>query len=87
MWRNTAQEKIQKINNFPLPIPEEIATEKIEKYKSLIKQLRAEILKLRTYPISEPWCSHCMRKGLTYVIKGESIFFVHPGIEEDIETS
>ena len=44
MWRNTAQEKIQKIKNFPLPIPQEIVTEKIEKYESLIKQLRAEIL-------------------------------------------
>ena len=30
MWRNTAQEKIQKIKNFPL-IPQEIVTEKIEK--------------------------------------------------------
>ena len=44
MWRNTAQEKIQKIKNFPLPIPQKIVTEKIEKYESLIKQLRAEIL-------------------------------------------
>ena len=84
MWRNTAQEKIQKIKNFPIPIPQEIATEKIEKYESLIKQLRAEILKLRTYPIPEPWGSHCMRKELTHLIKGEFIFFVHPGIEEDM---
>ena len=30
MWRNTAQEKIQKIKNFPKPIPEEIVTETIE---------------------------------------------------------
>ena len=84
MWRNTAQEKIQKIKNFPLPIPQEIVTEKIEKYESLIKQLRAEILKLRTYPIPEPWGSHCMRVELTYLMKGEFIFFVHPGIEEDM---
>ena len=84
MWRNTAQEKIQKIKNFPLPIPQEIVTEKIDKYESLIKQLRAEILKLRTYPIPEPWGSHCMRKELTYLIEGEFIFFVHPGIEEDM---
>ena len=84
MWRNTAQEKIQKIKNFPLPIPQEIVTEKIEKYESLIIQLRAEILKLRTYPIPEPWGSHCMRVELTYLMKGEFIFFVHPGIEEDM---
>ena len=84
MWRNTAQEKIQKIKNFPLPIPQKIVTEKIEKYESLIIQLRAEILKLRTYPIPEPWGSHCMRVELTYLMKGEFIFFVHPGIEEDM---
>ena len=84
MWRNTAQEKIQKMKNFPLPIPQEILTEKIEKYESLIIQLRAEILKLRTYPIPEPWGSHCMRVELTYLMKGEFIFFVHPGIEEDM---
>ena len=84
MWRNTAQEKIQKIKNFPLPIPQKIVTEKIEKYESLIKQLRAEILKLRTYPIPEPWGSHCMRVELTYLMKGEFIFFVHPGMEEDM---
>ena len=84
MWRNTAQEKIQKIKNFPKPIPQEIIKEKIEKYESLIIQLRAEILKLRTYPIPEPWGSHCMRVELTYLMKGEFIFFVHPGIEEDM---
>ena len=84
MWRNTAQEKIQKIKNFGKLIPQEIVTEKIEKYESLIIQLRAEILKLRTYPIPEPWGSHCMRVELTYLMKGEFIFFVHPGIEEDM---
>ena len=84
MWRNTAHEKIQKIKNFPLPIPQKIVTEKIEKYESLIIQLRAEILKLRTYPIPEPWGSHCMRVELTYLMKGKFIFFVHPGIEEDM---
>ena len=84
MWRNTAQEKIERIKNFPKPIPQEIVKEKIERYEFLIKQLRAEILKLRTYPIPEPWYSHCMRKGLTHKIKGEFIFFVHPGIEADI---
>ena len=84
MCRNTAQQKIQKIKNFPIPIPQEIVTETIEKYESLIIQLRAEILKLRTYPIPEPWGSHCMRVELTYLMKGEFIFFVHPGIEEDM---
>ena len=84
MWRNTAQAKIQKIKNFGKLIPQEIVTEKIEKYESLIIQLRAEILKLRTYPIPEPWGSHCMRVELTYLMKGEFIFFVHPRIEEDM---
>ena len=73
-----------KIKNFGELIPQEIVTEKIEKYESLIIQLRAEILKLRTYPIPEPWGSHCMRVELTYLMKGEFIFFVHPGIEEDM---
>ena len=84
MWRDTAQEKIQKIKKFPLPISQELALALIEKYESLIKQPRAEILKLRTYPIPEPWRSHCMRQEVTHLIKGECIFFVHPGIEEDI---
>ena len=84
MWRNTAQEKIQKIKNFGKLIPQEIVTEKIEKYESLIIQLRAEILKLRTYPLPEPWGSYCMRVELTYLMKGEFMFFVHPGIEEDM---
>ena len=52
--------------------------------KSWIKQLRAEILKLRTYPIPEPWGSHCMREELTHLMKGEFIFFVHPRIEGDM---
>ena len=89
MWRETAKGKIEKIqinkdnpvNNF---IPAIIWNNVINKYQSLTKQLQAEILKLRTYPIPEPWCSHCMRQGLTHLIKGEFIFFVHPGIEEDM---
>ena len=76
MWRNTAQEKIEKLKNFPKHIPQEILTETIEKYESLIKHLWVKILKLRTYPIPE----HCMREELTHLIKGEFIFFVHPGI-------
>ena len=46
--------------------------------------MRAEILKLRTYPIPKPWGSHCMRVELTYLMKGEFEFFVHLGIEEDM---
>ena len=84
MWRKTAEKKIEKMKNFTKPISQEIVTETIEKYESLIKQLRAEILKLRTYPIPEPWCSFCMREGVTHMIKGEFIFFVHPGIMEDM---
>ena len=85
MWRNTAQEKIQKIKNFPKPISQEIVTEKIEIYESLIIQLRTEILKLRTYPIPEPWCSHCMRDELAHLIEFEFIFFVYPELEEDMK--
>ena len=65
-------------------IPAIIWNNIINKYQSLTKQLQAEILKLRTYPIPEPWCSYVMRRGLTHMIKGEFIFFVHPGIEEDM---
>ena len=63
-----------KNKELPLPISQEIVTEKIEKYESLIKQLRAEILKLRTYPIPEPWGSHCMREELTYVLNLRLLF-------------
>ena len=83
MWRETAKEKIIRIQTRKY-IPELIGENIIKKYESLIKQLQAEILKLRTYPIPEPWCSQCMREGLTHLIKGEFIFFVHPGIEEDM---
>ena len=76
-------ENTKTYNKFRQQIPREIVTETIEKYEFLIKQLRAEIFKMRTYPIPEPWCSHCMREELTHLIKGEFIFFVHPGIEED----
>ena len=84
MWRETAKEKIIRIQASREIIPELIVENITKKYESLIKQLQAEILKLRTYPIPEPWCSQCMREGLTHLIKGEFIFFVHPGIEEDM---
>ena len=82
IWRETAEEKIQKIRNSSLPKGIEI--EIVSKYDFLLKQLRAEILKLRTYPIPEPWCSRAMRVGMTHLIEGEFIFFIHPGIEEDM---
>ena len=86
MWRETAKGKISKIQLIKKNdvIPEIIKVNITNKYKSLVKQLQAEILKLRTYPIPEPWCSYTMRQGLTHVIEGEFIFFVHPGIEEDM---
>ena len=85
MWRETAEQKIEIIQNRINPkIPQPVEDSIVNKYKTLIKQLKAEILKLRTYPIPEPWCSECMRKGLTHMIKGEFIFFVHPSINEDI---
>ena len=84
MWRETAKEKIIRIQVLREDIPDLIVENILKKYESLIKQLQAEILKLRTYPIPEPWGSRFMREGLTHVIKGEFIFFVHPGIEEDM---
>ena len=84
MWRNAAQEKIDKIKTFPQRIPQQIMQEIKQKYESLMKELRAEILKRRTYPILEPWCSYCMRKGLSHLMQGEFIFLVYPGIEEDM---
>ena len=47
-------------------------------------QLKAEILKLRTYPIPEPWCSFLMRKGMTHTIEGEFVFYVWPEVNEDM---
>ena len=85
MWRKTAEKKIEKIENQLEPkLPKPIAQTIVWKYEFLIKQLRAEILKLRTYPIPEPWCSCLMRKGVTHMIEGEFIFFVHPRIMEDM---
>ena len=86
MWRNAVQEKLDKIKTFSQRIPQQIMQEKKQKYESLMKELRAEILKLRTYPILEPWCSYCMRKGLSHLMQGEFIFLVYPGIEEDMRS-
>ena len=62
MWRKTAEEKIEKIPNQLRPkLPRPIEKEVVKVYKSLIKELKTEILKMRTYPIAEPWCSFCMR--------------------------
>ncbi|KAI6653446.1 hypothetical protein LOD99_3665 [Oopsacas minuta] len=41
---------------------------------------------MRTYPIPEHWCSSCMKKGMTHLIEGEFIFYVHPEIEEDMKS-
>ena len=81
MWRDTAREKIDKIQkkqnyNVPKPIQDQI----IDRYESLVKQLKAEILKLRTYPIPE-----AMREGLTHAIEGEFIFIVSPGLMEEMK--
>ena len=85
MWRETAEEKIGKMMLIQKIFPQEIVKNIVQIYESLIKQLRAEILKLRTYPIPEPWCSEVMREGLTHVIKGEFIFFVHPRLMEEMK--
>ena len=85
MWKETAEEKISKLKaTLNLNLQQQIDTAIVEKYESLIRQLRAELLKLRTYPIPEPWCSRTMRIGMTYIIQGNFIFFVHPRIKEDM---
>ena len=86
MWKETAEEKIEKIQNqlepkLPAPIEKEI----VRIYESLLKQLKAEILKLRTYPIPEDWCSNAMRKGATHLIEGNFIFFVWPDLMEEMK--
>ena len=86
MWKETAEEKIEKIQNqlepkLPAPIEKEI----VRIYESLLKQLKAEILKLRTYPIPEDWCSDAMRKGATHLIEGNFIFFVWPDLMEEMK--
>ena len=43
--------------------------------KFVIKQLRGEILKLRTYPIPEPWRPHCMRQEVTHLKRESSYSF------------
>ena len=84
MWRETAKQKIEKLQKMQ-KLPQLIEKEITDIYRDLIKRLQAEILKLRTYPIPEPWCSLLMRKKLTYMMKGEFIFFIHPQINEDMK--
>ena len=84
MWRETAKNKIEKLRKMQ-KLPIFIKKGIIDIYRDLIKRLKAEILKLRTYPIPEPWCSLLMRVKLTYMMKGEFIFFIHPQINEDMK--
>ena len=86
MWKETAEEKIENIHArlttiFAKPIEREL----IKRYGILIKKLRTEVLKLRTYSMPETWCSYLMREGLIHLIKGEFIFYVYPEVEGDIK--
>ncbi|KAI6656750.1 hypothetical protein LOD99_16053 [Oopsacas minuta] len=86
MWKETAEQKIDKIQNRIVPkLPKPIESVIVKRYESLRLRLKAEILKMRTYPIPEPWCSKCMRKGMKYFIDGEFIFYVDPEIEEEMK--
>ncbi|KAI6656729.1 hypothetical protein LOD99_16033 [Oopsacas minuta] len=86
MWKETAEEKILRIQNCMDPkLPKPIESVIVKRYESLRLRLKAEILKMRTYPIPEPWCSYCMREGMTHLIEGEFIFYVDPEIEEDMK--
>ena len=85
-WKESAEDKIDKIQNQLKPkLTKQIENIIVKRYESLRKQLKAEILKMRTYPIPEPWCSYLMKEGLTHMIEGEFIFYVNPEIEEDME--
>ena len=83
MWRETAEKKIGKLWEMEeLPLAVKVGI--INMYGDFINRLKAEILKLRTYPIPEHWCSNLMREKLTHKIKGEFVFFVCPELDEDI---
>ncbi|KAI6656716.1 hypothetical protein LOD99_16020 [Oopsacas minuta] len=85
-WKETAEEKILRIQNCMDPkLPKPIESVIVKRYESLRLRLKAEILKMRTYPIPEPWCSNCMRKGLTHLIEGEFIFYLDPEIDGDMK--
>ena len=66
-------------------LPELVEKAIISIYRALIKRLKAEILKLRTYPIPEPWCSFLMRERLNNIIETEFIFIVCPEVDEDMK--
>ncbi|KAI6649188.1 hypothetical protein LOD99_11557 [Oopsacas minuta] len=86
MWKETAEQKIHRIQNLLVPrLPKPIESVIVKRYESLRLRLKAEILKMRTYPIPEPWCSCCMRKEMTHLIEGEFIFYVDPEIKEDMK--
>ncbi|KAI6655611.1 hypothetical protein LOD99_2109 [Oopsacas minuta] len=86
MWKETAEEKIHRIQNWlELKLPKPIESVIVKRYESLRLRLKAEILKMRTYPIPEPWCSYLMRERATHLIDGEFIFYVDPEIEGDMK--
>ncbi|KAI6657190.1 TNF receptor-associated factor 4-like isoform X1 [Oopsacas minuta] len=86
LLKETAEEKIHRIQNWLVPkLPKPIESVIVKRFESLRLRLKAEILKMRTYPIPEPWCSMCMKKGMTHLIEGEFIFYVDPEIEEDMK--
>ena len=85
MWRETAEEKIKKIETKQDDsVPQLIDGEIVKIYNILIKKLKSEILKLRTYPIPEPWCSKGMQKGLIHMLENNFIFPVHPELMEEM---
>ncbi|KAI6655473.1 hypothetical protein LOD99_1972, partial [Oopsacas minuta] len=88
MWKEIAEknmDKIQGLLSHNPDIPKQIEKVIVKRYKYLRRQLKAEILKMRTYPIPEPWRSDAMQKRMTHVIEGEFIFYVDPEIEEDMK--
>ncbi|KAI6649817.1 Long-chain-fatty-acid--CoA ligase ACSBG2 [Oopsacas minuta] len=86
MWKETAEIKIHKIQKLLFPeLSKPIESVIVKRYESLKLRLKAEILRMRTYPIPEPWCSKCMTEGMTHLIDGEFIFYVDPELEEDMK--
>ncbi|KAI6653164.1 hypothetical protein LOD99_3691 [Oopsacas minuta] len=88
MWKETADKKMWLIRRLFLMRPEfpkQIGDIIVKRYESLSIKLKAEILKMRTYPIPEPWCSDCVKNGLRHAIDGEFIFYLDPDIEEGMK--
>ena len=82
----SALEITNRIKNFQIPIPQKTIQEIVQKYESLIKQVKIEIFnKQSEYPIPEPWCSKVMTKGLKHIIESNFIFTVWSELSKEMK--